>query len=273
MFVCNSNMPAQKYSLSHESEMYHSDAYYPSNNNYVQYTQLYPADSQNNLGHHIVQDETYIDSAYSTNDSPSHYGQNFSPINSQHGASCSPSYYSTHYCTPEEFEKNNYFKEEGYQTQSRTITKSDGTTVVKVVKKRNTANKKERRRTQSINSAYLSLRERIPNVPDDTKLSKIKTLRLAHTYIVYLVDVLQGNQDPSVDFRPELVPSSRKINAEKRAMMKNEIQSFSMQQERKKGKGRTGWPHNVWSEGLKQTGVKKKYCIIYNLSLLNRSKY
>lgn len=96
--------------------------------------------------------------------------------------------------------------------------------MIRVVKRRNTANKKERRRTQSINSAYLSLRERIPNVPEDTKLSKIKTLRLARTYISYLVNVLQGNQDPSVDFRPELVPSSRKINAEKRALMKNEMQ-------------------------------------------------
>ena len=44
---------------------------------------------------------------------------------------------------------------------------------VKVVRKRTTANKKERRRTQSINSAYSSLREHIPNVPSDTKLSKV----------------------------------------------------------------------------------------------------
>lgn len=46
--------------------------------------------------------------------------------------------------------------------------------VVRVVKRRNTANKKERRRTQSINSAYSSLREHIPNVPSDTKLSKVR---------------------------------------------------------------------------------------------------
>lgn len=45
--------------------------------------------------------------------------------------------------------------------------------VVRVVKRRTTANKKERRRTQSINSAYSSLREHIPNVPSDTKLSKV----------------------------------------------------------------------------------------------------
>uniref|UniRef100_A0A182PLF0 BHLH domain-containing protein n=1 Tax=Anopheles epiroticus TaxID=199890 RepID=A0A182PLF0_9DIPT len=93
----------------------------------------------------------------------------------------------------------------------------NGVPVVRVVKRRNTANKKERRRTQSINSAYTSLRDRIPNVPNDTKLSKIKTLRLAISYIAHLLAVVNGNQDPSCDFRAELVPSSRKINAERRA--------------------------------------------------------
>lgn len=44
---------------------------------------------------------------------------------------------------------------------------------VRVVKRRTTANKKERRRTQSINTAFTDLRECIPNVPPDTKLSKV----------------------------------------------------------------------------------------------------
>lgn len=48
--------------------------------------------------------------------------------------------------------------------------------VVRVVRKRTTANKKERRRTMSINSAYTNLRDHIPNVPSDTKLSKVKIL-------------------------------------------------------------------------------------------------
>ena len=51
------------------------------------------------------------------------------------------------------------------------------------------SNKKERRRTQSINNAFSSLRDCIPNVPTDTKLSKIKTLRLATSYIDYLMQV------------------------------------------------------------------------------------
>lgn len=55
--------------------------------------------------------------------------------------------------------------------------------VVRVVKRRTTANKKERRRTQSINSAYSSLREHIPNVPSDTKLSKVYCRSFCHDFI------------------------------------------------------------------------------------------
>ncbi|CAH1985692.1 unnamed protein product [Acanthoscelides obtectus] len=75
--------------------------------------------------------------------------------------------------------------------------------VVPVVKKRSTANKKERRRTQSINNAYADLRDCIPNVPADTKLSKIKTLRLATSYISYLTRALEGN-DLAGSFKAEL---------------------------------------------------------------------
>lgn len=76
--------------------------------------------------------------------------------------------------------------------------------VVRVVKLRNTANKKERRRTQSINNAFSDLRDCIPNVPSDTKLSKIKTLRLATSYISYLMDVLDS-EDPETDgFKADL---------------------------------------------------------------------
>lgn len=75
------------------------------------------------------------------------------------------------------------------------------------VKRRNTANKKERRRTVSINTAFADLRDCIPNVPSDTKLSKIKTLRLATSYIAYLMDVLDKD-DPSsvldVGFKAEI---------------------------------------------------------------------
>lgn len=65
------------------------------------------------------------------------------------------------------------------------------------------ANKKERRRTVSINSAFSNLRECIPNVPPDTKLSKIKTLRLATSYIEYLMRVLDRSNENSNDVKNE----------------------------------------------------------------------
>ena len=78
---------------------------------------------------------------------------------------------------------------------------------VRVVKRRNCANKKERKRTQSINNAFADLRDCIPNVPADTKLSKIKTLRLATSYIGYLMGVLESDDPGACDtgFRAELV--------------------------------------------------------------------
>lgn len=78
-----------------------------------------------------------------------------------------------------------------------------------MVKRRSTANKKERRRTQSINNAYFCLRECIPFVAKDTKLSKIKTLRLATSYISYLTRALETD-DTAGGFKPELVSISRK---------------------------------------------------------------
>lgn len=87
-----------------------------------------------------------------------------------------------------------------------------GTPYVRVVKRRTTANKKERRRTQSINNAYADLRDCIPNVPADTKLSKIKTLRLATSYILYLIGVLETD-DPAGGFRAELGTISRKSSS------------------------------------------------------------
>jgi len=62
-------------------------------------------------------------------------------------------------------------------------------------KQRNLANRQQRTRTQTMNSAFEDLRQHIPNVPVDTKLSKIKTLRLAISYIRYLMDVLEETKD------------------------------------------------------------------------------
>lgn len=62
------------------------------------------------------------------------------------------------------------------------------------MKRRLTANKKERQRTEFLNSAFLELRGHLPNVPSDTKLPKIKILKLAMNYIQYLENVLANER-------------------------------------------------------------------------------
>uniref|UniRef100_A0A3Q3G3L2 Heart- and neural crest derivatives-expressed protein 2 n=1 Tax=Labrus bergylta TaxID=56723 RepID=A0A3Q3G3L2_9LABR len=114
--------------------------------------------------------------------------------------------------------------------------------------RRPTANRKERRRTQSINSAFAELRECIPNVPADTKLSKIKTLRLATSYISYLMDILDKDA-PHGDtqaFKAEL--KKTEAREERRKREKEELSAVVD----KKSKGRTGWPQHVWALELKQ---------------------
>lgn len=86
-------------------------------------------------------------------------------------------------------------------------------------KRRNTANKKERRRTQSINNAFADLRDCIPNVPADTKLSKIKTLRLAASYIGYLMAVLESDEgEEPQTFRAEILSSGRRNRSQQIAV-------------------------------------------------------
>lgn len=109
-------------------------------------------------------------------------------------------------------------------------------------KKRVTANKKERRRTQSINNAFEDLRKRIPEIPYDTKLSKIKTLKLAIGYIEHLMKLLQENDPSSLGpFKPDLGKLRRECRSKE---IKLEVE--------RKSKGRTGWPAEVWSTEMKK---------------------
>lgn len=63
-----------------------------------------------------------------------------------------------------------------------------------LLKRRLSANKKERQRTEFLNLAFLELRKHLPNVPADTKLPKIKILKLAMNYIQYLENVLANER-------------------------------------------------------------------------------
>ncbi|KAK1885892.1 Heart- and neural crest derivatives-expressed protein 2, partial [Dissostichus eleginoides] len=132
-------------------------------------------------------------------------------------------------------------------------------TLPRPVKRRPTANRKERRRTQSINSAFAELRECIPNVPADTKLSKIKTLRLATSYISYLMDILDkdGQHGDTQAFKAELKKTEAREERRKREAVEipktaPSSSSSSSSAGDKKSKGRTGWPQHVWALELKQ---------------------
>ncbi|XP_046347040.1 transcription factor 15-like [Haliotis cracherodii] len=57
------------------------------------------------------------------------------------------------------------------------------------------ANARERDRTHSVNTAFITLRTLIPTEPADRKLSKIETLRLAASYIAHLNTVLMVGTD------------------------------------------------------------------------------
>ncbi|XP_016838958.1 DNA N6-methyl adenine demethylase isoform X2 [Nasonia vitripennis] len=108
------------------------------------------------------------------------------------------------------------------------------------------------RRTQSINNAFADLRDCIPNVPADTKLSKIKTLRLAASYIGYLMAVLDSDEgEEPQTFRAEILSSGRR-NKSQASLSDVAMHVMGMQEETSKGKGRTGWPQHMWALELKQ---------------------
>ncbi|XP_068126517.1 neurogenin-2 [Hyperolius riggenbachi] len=85
--------------------------------------------------------------------------------------------------------------------RTRTSNKT-GEVVLKVKKTRRLkANNRERNRMHHLNSALDELREVLPTLPEDAKLTKIETLRFAHNYIwalsetLRLADQLHGSAD------------------------------------------------------------------------------
>lgn len=63
---------------------------------------------------------------------------------------------------------------------------------VEVMKKRRlAANARERRRMNSLNDAFDRLRDVVPSLGNDRKLSKYETLQMAQTYIAALHELLQ----------------------------------------------------------------------------------
>lgn len=59
-----------------------------------------------------------------------------------------------------------------------------------LTQQRQAANMRERRRMQSINDAFESLRIQLPTLPYEKKISKVDTLKMAIAYINFLTDLL-----------------------------------------------------------------------------------
>ncbi|XP_064598096.1 neurogenin-1-like [Liolophura sinensis] len=87
---------------------------------------------------------------------------------------------------------------------SKSRAKQKNPELVKKLKKtrRLKANDRERSRMHSLNSALETLREVLPSYPEDTKLTKIETLRCANNYIWALSEMLK-----LVDSLPTNTPS------------------------------------------------------------------
>ena len=83
----------------------------------------------------------------------------------------------------------------GKTTPVKCRTKGKNPTVVLKLKKtrRLKANDRERNRMHSLNGALETLRDILPTITDDVKLTKIETLRFAHNYIWALTEFLNPN--------------------------------------------------------------------------------
>ncbi|XP_056297900.1 neurogenin-1 [Pseudoliparis swirei] len=79
------------------------------------------------------------------------------------------------------------------ESQQKKRRRGRGQAVVHVVKKnrRVKANDRERNRMHNLNDALDTLREVLPAFPDETKLTKIETLRFAHNYIWALSETIR----------------------------------------------------------------------------------
>jgi len=190
---------------------------------------------------------------------PAHYPP--PPLTSYESAPPPPGEFSPHSDSsshsPNSFEHTYH----PYYAQESVFFSGDGVGPIRADKRNKLgvgSNKKERRRTQSINAAFSSLRDCIPNVPCDTKLSKIKTLRLATSYIDYLINVLKSD-DPNSGaegFKADIHKKwNEKTEEQKRKELEEELNNNRGEdrvRSHTQKPSRTGWPQHVWALELKQ---------------------
>nr|XP_023020593.1 protein atonal-like [Leptinotarsa decemlineata] len=93
------------------------------------------------------------------------------------------------YSNEDYYSDTRYKKEDGSRRSSGQLPHSGGQEVMK--KRRLAANARERRRMNSLNDAFDRLRDVVPSLGNDRKLSKFETLQMAQTYISALHELLQ----------------------------------------------------------------------------------
>ncbi|KXJ81138.1 hypothetical protein RP20_CCG021361 [Aedes albopictus] len=99
--------------------------------------------------------------------------------------------------------------------KSRITRNRSPTQVVKIKRfRRLKANDRERNRMHTLNEALERLRLTLPTFPEDTKLTKIETLRFAYNYIFSLVQVLELDEEVHLDLEKlqSLTLSGERIN-------------------------------------------------------------
>ncbi|MCP9262025.1 Neurogenic differentiation factor [Dirofilaria immitis] len=82
----------------------------------------------------------------------------------------------------------------GYQEKYRCRVRSPETIRRMKQIRRSKANARERRRMHNLNEALEKLRRTLPQLPDEPKLTKIETLRMANNYIYALTQILSDTQ-------------------------------------------------------------------------------
>ncbi|CAG9818809.1 unnamed protein product [Phaedon cochleariae] len=88
------------------------------------------------------------------------------------------------------YSRQDYYSDSKYSTDSKKVVQPQaGMEVMR--KRRLAANARERRRMNSLNDAFDRLRDVVPSLGNDRKLSKFETLQMAQTYISALHELLQ----------------------------------------------------------------------------------
>ena len=75
-------------------------------------------------------------------------------------------------------------------------------------------NERERERVRCVNDGYARLRQHVPNVNKDKRVSKVETLRAAIDYIQHLQKVLSGLDNTSATSSSSSSSSSGQIKCE-----------------------------------------------------------